>query len=171
MKKLSFLFLILIICVEAKAQIVVNSQYKARSFDDMVAPFIMVQKFQEECLNSLVTLLDQLKQAEQFISEEKDPNTWNKYENCYNSIVDEHNSIVKNGTNQSTRNNISNLKMKSSSLLADIRAAYERRNRLSNDQYARLRAVDGLTCSRYFSDISIDEFMNGNTPTVTYQNR
>ena len=154
MKKLSFLFLILIICVEAKAQIVVNSQYKARSFDDMVAPFIMVQKFQEECLNSLVTILDQLKQAEQFISEEKDPNTWNKYENCYNSIVDEHNSIVK-----------------SSSLLADIRAAYERRNRLSNDQYARLRAVDGLTCSRYFSDISIDEFMNGNTPTVTYQNR
>jgi hypothetical protein len=81
------------------------------------------------------------------------------YADCYNSIIDEYNSILKNGTNQGTRKAISDLRRQSSSLLASIKAAYDRRNRLSNDQYARLRAVDGLICNRFFSDISIDEFM------------
>ena len=141
------------------------------TFDEMAAPLIMAQRFQQECLNNLDALAEQTEQAEQFISKEKDPTTWKVYADCYNSIVNEYNSILKNGTNRGTRKAISDLRRQSSSLLASIKAAYDRRNRLSNDQYARLRAVDGLMCNRFFSDISIDEFMNGKTPTVTYQTR
>ncbi len=158
-------------CINVDAQYVVDSHYKAMSFDEMAAPLLMAKKFQEECLNSLETLAEQTEQAEQFISKENDPKTWSTYADCYNSIIDEYNSVLKKGTGQNTRKNISELKRRSSALLASIRAAYDRRNRLANDQYARLRSVDGLMCSRYFSDISIDEFMNGNTPSVTYQTR
>lgn len=171
MKKILFLITMTFMCISADAQYVVDTHYKAMSFDEMAAPLIMAKKFQEECINSLETLAEQTEQAEQFISKGKDPNTWRTYADCYNSIIDEYNSILKNGTSQSTRKNISNLKRQSSALLASIRAAYERRNRLANDQFERLRAVDGLTCSRYFSDMSIDEFIDGNTPMVTYQTR
>ena len=154
------------LAISANAQIVVNSRFKSMTFDEMAAPLIMAQRFQQECLNNLDALAEQTEQAEQFISEEKDPATWEVYADCYNSIIDEYNSILKNGTNQGTRRAISDLRRQSSSLLASIKAAYDRRNRLSNDQYARLRAVDGLMCNRFFSDISIDEFMNGKT-TIT----
>ena len=159
MKKYIFIIAAMFLAISANAQIVVNSRFKSMTFDEMAAPLIMAQRFQQECLNNLDALAEQTEQAEQFISEEKDPATWEVYADCYNSIIDEYNSILKNGTNQG------------SSLLASIKAAYNRRNRLSNDQYARLRAVDGLMCNRFFSDISIDEFMNGKTPTVTYQTR
>lgn len=171
MKQYIFIIAAMFLAISANAQIVVNSRFKARSYDEMVAPLLMAQRFQQECLNNLDALAEQTEQAEQFISEEKDPATWEVYADCYNSIIDEYNSILKNGTNQGTRRAISDLRRQSSSLLASIKAAYDRRNRLSNDQYARLRAVDGLMCNRFFSDISIDEFMNGKTPTVTYQTR
>lgn len=171
MKKYIFIIAAMFLAISANAQIVVNSRFKSMTFDEMAAPLIMAQRFQQECLNNLDALAEQTEQAEQFISEEKDPATWEVYADCYNSIIDEYNSILKNGTNQGTRRAISDLRRQSSSLLASIKAAYDRRNRLSNDQYARLRAVDGLMCNRFFSDISIDEFMNGKTPTVTYQTR
>ena len=171
MKKILFLLTMIFICINADAQYVVDSHYKAMSFDEMAAPLIMAKKFQEECLNSLETLAEQTEQAEQFISKDNDPKTWSTYADCYNSIIDEYNSILKQGTSQSTRKNISELRRQSSALLASIKSAYDRRNRLANDQYTRMKAVDGLMCSRFFSDISIDEFMNGNTPAVTYQTR
>lgn len=171
MKKYIFIIAAMFLAISANAQIVVNSQFKPMTYDEMAAPLIMAQRFHQECLNNLDALAEQTEQAEQFISKEKDPTTWKVYADCYNSIIDEYNSILKNGTNQGTRKAISDLRRQSSSLLASIKAAYDRRNRLSNDQYARLRAVDGLMCNRFFSDISIDEFMNGKTPIVTYQTR
>lgn len=171
MKKYLFLIATMFLAIGANAQIVTNSRYKAMSFDEMAAPLLIYQRFYQECLDKLEALAEQTEQAEQFISKDKDPATWKVYADCYNSIINEYNSIVKNGTNQGTRKAISDLTRQSSSLLAGIKAAYDRRNRLSNDQYARLRATDGLTCNRFFSDISIDEFMNGKTPIVTYQTR
>lgn len=162
------MFLIVLV---TNAQGVVNSQFKAMTYDELMAPVLMIQRFHKECLNNLEVIASQTEQIEEFISKEKDPDTWRKYVDCYNSIIAAYNSILDNGTNQGTRNTISKLRRQSNSLIASIKAAYDRRNRLSNDQYARLRAVEGLICSRFFSDISIDEFMNGKTPIVTYKSK
>ena len=169
MKKYIFIIAAMFLAISANAQIVVNSRFKSMTFDEMAAPLIMAQRFQQESLNNLDALAEQTEQAEQFISEEKDPATWEVYADCYNSIIDEYNSILKNGTNQGTRRAISDLRRQSSSLLASIKAAYDRRNRLSNDQYARLRAADALLCHPFVSALTIAEFKNPNTPTRTYQ--
>ena len=172
MEKYIFLIVATFIVVGTNAQnIVVNARFKARSFDEMAAPLLMIRQFQQECLSNLEALAEQTEQAECFISEDKDPVTWKEYVGCYNSIIDEYNSILKKGTNTGTRKAISDLRRQSSSFITRVKAAYDRRNRLSNDQYARLRAIDGLTCDRFFSDISIDEFMDGKTPTVIYQSK
>lgn len=171
MRKLVFLFFTIMISCKANAQYTIDSKFKPFTYDEMVAPLLMAQKFQKQSLESLEVLANNTEQVEQFISKEKDPDTWREYANCYNSIIDEYNSILKNGTNQNTRGNFSKLQRQSVSLLTCIKSAYNRRNSLANDQYARLNAVKGLTCDRFYSDISIDEFMNGRTPSVTYQNK
>lgn len=169
MRKLLFIIVAMLVAIDANSQIVVNSRYKPMTYDEMVAPLLEAQRFHQECLDNLEALADQTEQAEQFISKEKDPETWSVYADCYNSIIDEYNSILENGVNQGTRKAISDLRRQSSSLLASIKEAYDRRNRLATDQYKRLQVVEGLTCDRFFSDMSIDEFMNGKTPTVIYQ--
>lgn len=171
MKKFISLMAAAFLAVGANAQIVVDSHFKPRTLGEMLSPLLMIQQFQQECLDKLESLLERTEQAEQFISKERDPATWRVYADCCNSIVNEYNSILRNGTGPSTRRVISDLRTRSSSLLTSIKSAYDRRNRLSGDQYARLRADDRLMCDRFFSDISLDEFMNGQTPTVTYQNR
>lgn len=110
MKKCIFIIVAMFVATYANAQIVVNSRFKSMTFDEMAAPLIMAQRFQQECLNNLDALAEQTEQAEQFISKEKDPTTWKVYADCYNSIVNEYNSILKNGTNRGTRKAISDLR-------------------------------------------------------------
>ena len=93
MKKYIFIIAAMFLAISANAQIVVNSRFKSMTFDEMAAPLIMAQRFQQECLNNLDALAEQTEQAEQFISKEKDPATWEVYADCYDSIIDEYNSI------------------------------------------------------------------------------
>ena len=159
----------LILCVaHTDAQIVVNSRFKSRCFEEMAAPLIMVQKFQNECLEKLESLVDETEEIETLLNKEKDPNCWKMYADCYNSIIDAYNNIVRNGTNQGTRNTIANIRHNSSSVRAKIRAAYEKRAQLSAAQYARLRSIEGMTCDRFYSDMSLDDFLNENTPSVKF---
>lgn len=133
MRKLVFLFFTIMISCKANAQYTIDSNFNPLTYDEMVAPLLMAQKFQNQCLESLEVLANSTEQAEQFISKEKDPLTWKEYAHCYNSIIDEYNSILKNGTNQRTREKIYALQRQSSSLLSSIKAAYNRRDRLAND--------------------------------------
>ena len=158
----------MLISIAAEAQIAINAQFKARSFNDLAAPYIMYKKFYDECIDTLDNLLEQVKQAEEYISEDKDPLTWCEYVSCYDAIVNEYNSIQTGGTDQNTRSNISRLRKRSTSLLTSIKAAYNKRNMLANEQYNRLRSVEGLTCDRFYSDMSIDNFINGSIPYVNY---
>lgn len=159
----------MLLCIaQAEAQIVINSQFKARSFEEMAAPLIMAQKFQNECLEKLEVLSEETEEIESFINKEKDPVSWKMYADCYNSIIDVYNDIVRRGTNQGTRNTISSLRRASISVRNQIKTAYEKRAQLANDQYIRIKSIQGLICDKYYSDISLDCYLNGNTPEVKY---
>ena len=71
MKKYMLIIVVMFVTIGANAQIVVNSQFKARSYDEMVAPLLMVQRFHQECLDNLDALAEQTEQAEQFISKKR----------------------------------------------------------------------------------------------------
>ena len=143
-----------------------NSAFRPFSFAEMAAPFQMMKQFQDECLNTLMELMDKAESVESYIDKNQDPTCWNRYTEYYNSIVDEYQSILKSGTNQGTRNRIFNLR-KNFIVIDDIKRAYNRRYELSNSQYQRISATHEK-CTRYYSAISLDEFLDGNTPTVTY---
>lgn len=153
--------------VPSFCQIVINSQFKPLSYDEMVAPLQMVANFHRECSQTLVSLMENAESIESCINKDADPLTWKRYADYYNSIVDEYNRIQKNGTNQGTRGRIAELRRNYSRVINGIGNAYNRRNELANNQYQRVRATNEK-CSRWFSEISLDEFLDGRTPSVTY---
>ncbi len=171
MKRFLLLFFIGASLISSNAQIVINSQFKPFTYDEMAAPLRAVQQFHNQSLNTLGNLMEDLETLESYISKQNDPTCWRIYTDCYNSMVDTYNNIQDNGTNQRTRGRINELRKYASSTKNRIINAVNRRNQLSSDQYNRLRSVSGLTCDRFYSDMSLDDFLDGSTPYVQYSNR
>lgn len=168
--KLKFVLPLIIACVSpvvSFSQIVINSQFRPFSYDEMVAPLQAVTNFHNQCCETLIGLMENAEQIEPYINKENDPITWKRYADYYNSIVDEYNRINKNGTNQGTRGRINDLKRNFSKVINGIGNAYNRRNELANNQYQRVRATNEK-CNRWYAEISLDEFLDGKTPTVSY---
>lgn len=155
--------------MHAKAQIIIDTQsFKPFTYEEKMAPILMVQRFVNECLETLDNLAEQTSSIEPFLNKQKDPIAWKLYADCYNAIVDEYNNIAQYGTNQYTRGIISSLKTRSRNVRSTIKAAYDRKNQLAYDQYQRLQSSPGMKCSEFYADMSLDCFLNGNTPEVTY---
>lgn len=144
----------------------VNAQ--SFTFEQKIAPLLMYKQFVEECLSTLDDLAEQTICVESFINKEKDSVAWGMYSDCYNAIVTEYNKIAQSGTNQSTRGIIANLKTRSRNVRSAIKSAYDRKMNLSTDQYRRLQSSPGIKCSEFYADMSLDCFLNGNTPEVRY---
>lgn len=169
MVKKIFAIVFVFICLNAfnsSAQIRINSQFRPYSYDEMVAPLQAYQQFYNQCLGRLSNLLENAETIEEYIDKNKDPECWRRYTNYYNSVVNEYNSIRNNGTNQGTRNRISNLE-REFKVINSLGNAYNRRADLSNTQFQRIRSTNER-CDRYYSDMSLDEFLDGKTPSVTY---
>lgn len=143
--------------------------FKARSFEEMMAPFVAYRQHFDECANKINSLYEYLTKAEMFINKEDDPNTWEIYSVLHDAVIEEGNKLFENGTSMYTMRNINALSVKCRQFMNQLMAAYERRNRLAEAQSIRLRNERGLTCDQYYIEISIDEFLDGSTPTVNYQ--
>lgn len=149
------------------AQIVINSQFKPFTYDEMVAPLQTYANFYNQCCETLIGLMDNAEQIEAYINKEKEPITWRRYADYYNSILEEYNRIQKKGTNQGTRGRINDLKRNFSRVINGIANAYNRRSELSNNQSQRINSTHER-CDRWYSEISLDEFLDGKTPSVSY---
>lgn len=167
LKYVSLLFISFVCSTNSYGQIVINSQFRPFSYDEMVAPLQAAANFHRVCTETLLSLMENAEQLEPYINRDKDPISWKRYVDYYNSVVDEYNRIQKNGTNQGTRARINDLKQNFSRVIIGIGNAYNRRNELANNQYQRVRSTNEK-CSRWFSEISLDEFLDGNTPTISY---
>ena len=148
-----------------------NAQSTARftpfTYEEMAAPLRAYTNFFNQCCETLIDLMENAEQIEPYINKEKEPITWQRYCNYYNSIVNEYNSINKQGTNTGTRGRINNLKRNFSRVINDIANTYNRRNQLANNQFQRIQSTKER-CDRYFSDIPLDEFLDGKTPSIKY---
>lgn len=151
----------------AEAQIVINSQFKPFSYEEMMAPLQAVQEFHNQCLETLQNLLENAEKVEPYINKEREPLTWRRYADYYNSVASEYRSINENGVNKGTRGRINTFKKEYSKVINGIISAYNRRNEKANYQFKRIQSTQEK-CSRYFLDISLDEFLDGKTPIVTY---
>lgn len=143
-----------------------NAQFRPLTFDDMMKPILMYEKFFDECNNEMTNLLQQTQQIEPYIDRQKDPRSWERYQRYYAELKGAYDLLHERGANSNTKPHIAQLKRRFSEINSII-AAYNRRVDLANSQYQRLRYSD-QRCDRYYSDISLDEFLDGKTPVVNY---
>lgn len=151
----------------SSAQIVIGSKYRPFSYGEMLAPAMAAANYHRECCDKLENVLEKAEVIESKINKEKDPITWKRYCDFYNSVVDEYNIIMKNGGNASTDGNIQKIKKQFTIVINGISNASERRMDLAYTQYQRIMATNEK-CDRFYSDISLDEFLDGKTPEIKY---
>ena len=119
----TLILLSVIFSERATAQIVINSQFKPFSYEELAAPLRAATQFHNQCCETLIGLMENAEQVEQYINKENEPITWRRYADYYNSIVDEYNRINRNGTEAGTRRRINDLKRNFSRVIKGITGA------------------------------------------------
>lgn len=141
-----------------------SAKVEAQSLEEM----LLYREAYYKCENALQTMLNNLGQLEEYIDKNKDPQYWEMYSDCYNSVSELLSDLNTNGLSAYIQSRRSELAKQSNSVFNKISGAINRRYKLAQDQYNRLRSIPGIKCDRYYADISLDEFLNGNTPSVNY---
>lgn len=151
----------------ANYSLVANSQFKARSFDDLIRPYLMyTQEYraQEDALTDLATKADVW---QGLANEQTDPIAYAQYTNYANSLKDQAQILADRGLNPSSRQTLLNLKRRYASEIAPIEQAYAARKAQSEEQRKALLQNPTLMLSRKADTTSLDRYIEN--PNLGYE--
>lgn len=147
--------------------LVANSQFKARSFDDLLRPYAMyTQEYraQEDAIADLATKADIWAGL---ANEQTDPVAYAQYTNYANALKDQAAIIADRGLDPSSRQAMLNLKRRYSSEIVPIEQAYTARKAQAEEQRKALLQNPTLMMSRRADATSLDRYMEN--PNLGYE--
>lgn len=147
--------------------LVANSQFKARSFDDLLRPYAMyTQEYraQEDAIADLATKADIWAGL---ANEQTDPVAYAQYTNYANALKDQAAIIADRGLDPSSRQAMLNLKRRYSSEIVPIEQAYTARKAQAEEQRKALLQNPTLMISRRADATSLDRYMEN--PNLGYE--
>ena len=147
--------------------LVANSQFKARSFDDLLRPYAMyTQEYraQEDAIADLATKADVWAGL---ANEQTDPVAYAQYTNYANALKDQAAVMADRGLNPSSRQAMLNLKRRYSSEIVPIEQAYTARKAQAEEQRKALLQNPTLMMSRRADTTSLDRYMEN--PNLGYE--
>lgn len=151
----------------ANYSLVANSQFKARSFDDLLRPYAMyTQEYraQEDAIADLATKADVWAGL---ANEQTDPVAYAQYMNYANDLKDQAAIMADRGLNPSSRQAILNLKRRYASEIVPIEQAYKTRQAQAEEQRKALLQNPTLMISRRADTTSLDRYMEN--PNLGYE--
>lgn len=151
----------------ANYSLVANSQFKARSFDDLLRPYAMyTQEYraQEDAIADLATKADIWAGL---ANEQTDPVAYAQYTNYANALKDQAAIIADRGLDPSSRQAMLNLKRRYSSEIVPIEQAYTARKAQAEEQRKALLQNPTLMMSRRADATSLDRYMEN--PNLGYE--
>ena len=147
--------------------LVANTQFKARGFDDMIRPYAMyTQEYraQEDAIADLATKADVWAGL---ANEQTDPVAYAQYTNYANALKDQAAVMADRGLNPSSRQAMLNLKRRYSSEIVPIEQAYTARKAQAEEQRKALLQNPTLMMSRRADTTSLDRYMEN--PNLGYE--
>ena len=147
--------------------LVANTQFKARGFDDMIRPYVMyTQEYraQEDAIADLATKADVWAGL---ANEQTDPVAYAQYTNYANALKDQAAVMADRGLNPSSRQAMLNLKRRYSSEIVPIEQAYTARKAQAEEQRKALLQNPTLMMSRRADTTSLDRYMEN--PNLGYE--
>lgn len=151
----------------ANYSLVANTQFKSRSFDDLIRPYAMyTQEYraQEDALADLATKADVW---QGLANEQTDPVAYAQYTNYANSLKDQASVIADRGLDPSSRQAMLNLKRRYASEIVPIEQAYANRKIQAEEQRKALLQNPTLMMSRRADSTSLDRYLEN--PNLGYE--
>ena len=147
--------------------LVINSQFKPFSYQEMLAPALMATQAHQELENQYGELATKASVWDEMANEQTDPYAYKMYKTYSNDLEEQAGQLAREGLTPASRQNMLRMKQRYSSDIVPIEQAYQRRQELVDEQRKLLAQDNTLMFDKNASMLSLDDLIKN--PQLTYQ--
>lgn len=151
----------------ANYSLVINSQFKPFSYQEMLAPTLMATQAHQELENQYGELATKASVWEEMANEQTDPYAYKMYKTYANDLEEQAGQLAREGLNAASRRDMLNMRARYSKEITPIEQAYTARQKQSEEQQKALLQDPTLMLSRRASTTSLDDYIRN--PQLAYE--
>lgn len=151
----------------ANYSLVINSQFKPFSYQEMLAPTLMATQAHQELENQYGDLATKASVWEEMANEQTDPYAYKMYKTYANDLEEQAGQLAREGLNAASRRDMLNMKARYSKEITPIEQAYATRQKQAEQQQQALLQDPTLMLSRRASTTSLDDYIRN--PQLAYE--
>lgn len=150
----------------ANYSLVINSQFKPFSYQEMLAPTLMATQAHQELENQYGELATKANVWKEMANEQTDPYAYKMYKTYANDLENQAGQLAREGLNAASRRNMLNMRSRYSKEIVPIEQAYTARQKQAEEQQKALLQDPTLMLSRRASTTSLDDYIRN--PQLAY---
>lgn len=139
--------------------LVINSQFKPFSYQEMLAPTLMATQAHQELENQYGELSAKANIWEEMANEQTDPYAYNMYKTYANDLEKQAGQLAREGLNAASRRDMLNMRARYSKEIVPIEQAYTARQKQAEQQQQALLQDPTLMLSRRAATTSLDDYI------------
>lgn len=139
--------------------LVINSQFKPFSYQEMLAPTLMATQAHQELENQYGELATKANVWEEMANEQTDPYAYKMYKTYANDLEEQAGQLAREGLNAASRRNMLNMRARYSKEIVPIEQAYSARQKQAEEQQKALLQDPTLMLSRRAATTSLDDYI------------
>ena len=151
----------------ANYSLVINSQFKPFSYQEMLAPTLMATQAHQELENQYGELATKASVWEEMANEQTDPYAYKMYKTYANDLEEQAGQLAREGLNAASRRDMLNMRARYSKEITPIEQAYTARQKQAEEQQKSLLQDPTLMLSRRASTTSLDDYIRN--PQLAYE--
>lgn len=151
----------------ANYSLVINSQFKPFSYQEMLAPTLMATQAHQELENQYGELATKASVWEEMANEQTDPYAYKMYKTYANDLEEQAGQLAREGLNAASRRDMLNMRARYSKEITPIEQAYTARQKQAEQQQKALLQDPTLMLSRRASTTSLDDYIRN--PQLAYE--
>lgn len=151
----------------ANYSLVINSQFKPFSYQEMLAPTLMATQAHQELENQYGELATKASVWEEMANEQTDPYAYKMYKTYANDLEEKAGQLAREGLNAASRREMLNMRARYSKEITPIEQAYTARQKQAEQQQQALLQDPTLMLSRRASTTSLDDYIRN--PQLAYE--
>ena len=151
----------------ANYSLVINSQFKPFSYQEMLAPTLMATQAHQELENQYGELATKASVWEEMANEQTDPYAYKMYKTYANDLEEQAGQLAREGLNAASRRDMLNMRARYSKEITPIEQAYTTRQKQAEQQQQALLQDPTLMLSRRAATTSLDDYIRN--PQLAYE--
>ena len=151
----------------ANYSLVINSQFKPFSYQEMLAPTLMATQAHQELENQYGELATKASVWEEMANEQTDPYAYKMYKTYANDLEEQAGQLAREGLNAASRRDMLNMRARYSKEITPIEQAYAARQKQAEQQQQALLQDPTLMLSRRAATTSLDDYIRN--PQLAYE--